>query len=58
VVTLWYQVEFYSELEKHWVPLFSREKTEAAARELLELVKVGRRRIVKVMQTTEVVSEE
>jgi hypothetical protein len=56
--TVWYQVEFYSNLTKCWVPLFARGKTEADVREALEQVVRGRRRIVKVTQITEVVSEE
>jgi hypothetical protein len=53
MTTSWYQVEFYSRLEKRWVPIFAKQETEAAAREQWELVAPGRRRVVKVTQIVE-----
>lgn len=53
--TMWFQVEFYSELEKRWVPLFAREKSETAAKsKATALLPNAESRVVKVTLVTEV----
>jgi hypothetical protein len=54
----YYQVEFYSDLEKRWVPLFAKESSEADAwQKAYSLLPNCERRVVKITQTSEVLSE-
>ena len=58
-MTVWYQVEFYSDIEHRWVPLFAKEETEAGAwRKAHELLETEKKRVVKVTQTTEVMGQK
>ena len=57
-MTTWFQVEFYSQMETRWVPLFAREKTrEEAEKKAREWLVDAASRVVRVTQSTEVVWE-
>ena len=59
MTSVWFQAEFYSPLEKCWIPLGARAETEAGAREAYEhLTKCHQRRIVKVTHTKFVLESE
>jgi hypothetical protein len=59
VTSVWYQAEFYSELDKCWVPLGGKAMTWDGAREAYEkLTGSHQRRIVKVTYITVVLKGE
>jgi hypothetical protein len=58
ITRIWFQVEFYSMAQSKWIALFGKNSTEEEARDSLEQLKRGRSRIVRVIQTTEVMCEQ
>ncbi len=53
----WYQIEFYSDQERRWVPLFAKFPRAEDALERAKQVDPPRR-VMKITQTTELVAEK
>ena len=47
----WFQGEFFSDLDKSWIPLFGRHSTIESAREARGKIKKGIAHIVQITRT-------